>query len=221
MPERGAIPRLHLIATSEVVGRPGFARRAAELLSLGGSRLALHLRAPEWTGRALFDLAAPLGVVARGSGSLLVVNDRVDVALASRAGGVQLGHGAMPVDAVRRFASALRIGASVHAADEASRAAAAGADFLLAGTLWPTPSHPGAPGSGTEWLTEIVGPGVPVVGIGGVTPERAVLLRGLGLHGAAVVRAVWDDPDPPRALVRMLDALVGADEGGVPEPMER
>lgn len=136
---------------------------------------------------------------------MLVVNDRVDVALAAGADGVQLGARSLSVEDGRSLAGAsLRIGASVHAADEA-RAVGAGADWLLAGTLWPTPSHPGRAGAGVALLREVAALGMPVVAIGGVSAERAAEARRAGAAGVAALRGLWDAADPARAVERYLD----------------
>jgi thiazole tautomerase (transcriptional regulator TenI) len=138
---------------------------------------------------------------------MLIINERVDVALAAGADGVQLGSHALPVEVVRRLADRLTIGRSVHETLEAKRAADAGADFLLAGTIWPSATHPGRPGTGPGWLADLAASGVPVIGIGGVDAARARELREAGAYGAAVVRAVWDQAEPEAALRALLDAV--------------
>ena len=96
------LPRLHLVTNDEILRRGDFPPRAEELLEAGGARLALHLRGPSAGGAALYHLAERLAVVAARTGGLLLVNDRVDVALAVNAGGVQLGgRGLDPEDARR------------------------------------------------------------------------------------------------------------------------
>jgi len=162
--------------------------------------------------RRLHALATGLIPICSASGAVLLINDRVDVAWAVGAQGVQLGAQSMPVAAVRKLTAHLLIGASVHSAPEAATAAAEGADFLVAGTLWPTPSHPGRPGSGTDWLRALTDSGTPLIGIGGVTPERAHELRSRGIHGAAVVRAIWSSPDPAGSLHEFMTALYGEED---------
>jgi thiamine-phosphate diphosphorylase len=210
-PESGAaaLPRLHLVTDDRVVERSGFAALSERLLDAGGTRLALHLRARLPAGR-LHPLAARLAERARAAGALLLVNERVDVALAAGAHGAQLGGGAMrPGDARRVLRPGAVIGASVHSAAEAASAAVQGADFLLAGTLYASGSHPGAPGRGTVWLREVVAAagGAAVIGIGGVTGARVGEVLGAGAHGVAVIRAVWDAADPLEALGGLLVRL--------------
>jgi len=201
------IPLLHAVTDDAVVARAGFLERAGEVLAAGGAHLALHLRAPGASGRAMHHLAARLAELASRTGSLLLVNDRVDVALAAGAHGVQLGRRSLsPADAWRIVGGKMLIGASVHDADEAREAAEGGADFLLAGAVYPTVTHPERPGGGIR-LTESVSVfGLPVVAIGGVTPERAGELRRVGAAGMAAIRGVWDAPSPAGAVQRYLGA---------------
>ncbi|CAN5849317.1 thiamine phosphate synthase [soil metagenome] len=205
------LPRLHLVATREIVESPGFLDQARVLLLEGGSRLALHLRASDLPGRRVHELAVRLQALSSEAGSVLFVNDRVDIALACGARGVQLGGRSLPVSIVRGMAGDLIIGASVHDPAHATVAAANGADFLVAGTLWPSGSHPGRPGQGNDWLRELAVLGIPVIGIGGVSRARAGRLRREGVYGAAVVSGVWNASAPidaVRGLLKVLDEEV-------------
>ena len=201
-PER--IPLLHAVTDDAVVARAGFAERAEEVLAAGGPRVALHLRAHAASGRTLYDLAARLAVRAGETGSLLLVNDRVDVALAVGAHGAQLGRRSLSVADARSLVGGTLIGASVHDAEQGREAA--GADFLVAGAVYPTATHPGRPGTGLRLIESLAALGPPVVAIGGVTPERAGELRSAGAMGMAAIRGVWDAPSPAGAVQRYIDA---------------
>jgi len=201
------IPLLHAVTDDAVVARAGFVERAGEVLAAGGARVALHLRAPAASGRALHGLAVRLAALADGTGSLLLVNDRVDVALAAGAHGVQLTRRSLSVaDARTLVGRGMLIGASVHDRDEAREAVAAGADFLLAGAVYPTATHPGRPGAGLRLIEALVALGLPVVAIGGVTPEWAGELRQAGAAGMAAIRGIWDAPSPADAVQRYIEA---------------
>ena len=201
------IPLLHAVTDDAVVARAGFLERAREVLAAGGTNVALHLRAPAASGRVLHDLAFRLMELAAETGSLLVVNDRVDVALAAAAHGIQLGRRSLSVaDAWRIVGGKMAIGASVHDEDEAREAAEAGADFLLAGAVYPTATHPGRPGTGVRLIESVAHLGIPVIAIGGVTPERAGELRRAGAAGMAAIRGVWDAPSPADAVQRYIEA---------------
>ncbi len=211
------IPRLHLVTDDGVLERPEFPAQAAVLLDhlarrRGGADedpgVALHLRGPRSSGARLFHLATLLLPRAREAGVLLLVNDRVDVALAAGADGVQLGTRSLTPDAVRRILPPVSlVGASVHGLEEVRALGASLPDFLLVGAIYPTRSHPGDAPGGVGRLREVavVAAGVPLVAIGGVTPERVAELRGAGAHGVAVLGAVWMHPDPLAGLRRFLD----------------
>lgn len=217
---------LHAVTTDEIVGAADFLDRARGVMGALGPRGALHLRAPRAGGRRLHDLAAALLPGARATGCVLVVNDRLDVALAAGADGVQLTSRSLSAGDARAAAArsgaahppgagdgypSFLIGASVHALDEARAAAAAGVDWVVAGHLFPTPSHAGAPGRGLAFLREVAGAvPCPVIGIGGVLPRHLPLLRAAGAHGAAVIRGVWDAENAERAASDYLSAYDGS-----------
>jgi thiamine monophosphate synthase len=174
------LPRLHLVTDDRVLAARGFREELRALLAAHGPRLALHLRGHATPGGRLFALAAGAVELAErvaqrtGHLPLILVNDRVDVALAAGAGGVHLGRRSLPVAAVRRLLPAdARVGCSVHGASD-------------------------------------VGPPAPVLGIGGVTPERVAAVRAAGGWGVAVLGGVWRAADPVAAAARYLDALEGA-----------
>lgn len=209
------LPRLHLVTDADILRRPAFPEIAAAVCAEGGYHVALHLRghggaSPRITARTLHELATRLGPIAKASGTLLVVNDRVDVALAAGVRAVQLGGGSLSPSDMRSLRGTLQIGRSVHSVAEA--VAAADADWLLAGTLFPSASHPGRAGAGTELVTRISeAVGAPILGIGGVTPDRVAEVLGAGAHGVAVRGGVWDEieapADAPAALHRYLSTV--------------
>jgi thiamine-phosphate diphosphorylase len=202
------IPILHAVTTDDIVADPAFVARAAALMRAGAARVAVHVRAREPSAARLYAVAAELAEVQAACGAWVVVNDRVDVARAAGARGAQLtGRSMLLADARRAAAGALRLGASVHSADEARRAGAAGADWVVAGHVFRTPSHPGAPGRGLDFVRELVAAaGVPVVAIGGVTPTDVPALRAAGVHGVAAIRGVWGAADVERAVTAYLSS---------------
>lgn len=200
----GLIPPLHVATDDEVVGRPGFLDDARLVLEMGGPDLVFHLRAPRASGRVLYELARRMRPLAANEDACLVVNDRADVALAA-ADGVQVGaRGLLAADARRSMGADRLLGVSVHSLDEARDALAGEPDFLLAGTIWDSASHPGRPGAGVGLIRGIAALGVPVIAIGGVTPARVAEARDAGAAGFAVLRGVWDAPDPVEAVRNYL-----------------
>lgn len=140
----------------------------------------------------------------------VIVNDRVDVALAVGADGVHLGQRSLPVAAVRPLVGPdMLIGASVHSLAEAREAASGGADYLTFGHVYPTRSHPGEPARGTAQLAQIVEAVEPVqvIAIGGVTPERVPEILRTGASGVAVMRAILESGDVERSTSDFVRAL--------------
>lgn len=210
------IPLLHAITDDEILSRPDFAATAAALMDEGGERIAVHVRGPATDGGALYRIAHALAGAAFGSGALLVVNDRVDVALTAGAGAVQLGRRSLPPrDASRILGAEVLLGVSTHSDAEVAEAVAEGAHWVFAGTIYATPSHAEWEPRGPQAVTgaRSVSGGVPVLAIGGVTPERVAELAAAGAHGIAAIRGIWDAPDPRSAAGRYLEGLAGAARG--------
>ena len=151
----------------------------------------------------LYALASRLRPAAGRAGAALLVNDRLDVALAAGCDGVQLGGHSMRAGDARRLLGPDRlIGASVHSREEA--AATGGADFLLVGTIYPSETHPGRAPAGPGILRGLP---LPAIAIGGMLPGRVPEVLAAGAVGVAVVRGVWGAPDPLEALGEFLSAL--------------
>ena len=211
------IPRFHLVTDDGVLARPEFPGQAASLLDHlarrrgagdGGPGVALHLRGPRSSGARLFHLASLLLPRTREAGVLLLVNDRVDVALAAGADGVQLGTRSLTPGGARPILPpGSLVGASVHGPEEVRALGAPPPDFLLVGAIYATPSHPGEAPGGVERLREVAAAaaGVPLVAIGGITPARVAELREAGAYGVAVLGAVWRHPDPLAGLRGFLE----------------
>jgi thiamine-phosphate diphosphorylase len=140
---------------------------------------------------------------------MVLVNDRLDVALALPVDGVQLRETSLAVSDARRLLGADRwIGASVHGAERAVQAEDEGADFLVVGTLFATATHPGRAGQGPGVLAEVLAScELPLVVIGGVTPERAGEARRAGAYGVAALGGVWRAADPAAAVREYLQAI--------------
>jgi len=198
---RRALPRLHAITDERIARRADLAEALAALSNLP---LAAHARGHLLSGREHYELAVRLSA---RSAVRLFVNDRLDIALAAGAEGVQLSRsGLLPMDA-RRLAPDWWIGCSVHSPDEARTARDWGADYLLVGPVYHTTTHPTASPLGLEALGAIVQLGLPVIAIGGVTPERARELAAAGAYGVAAIRAIWDAADPQAAARSLLEAV--------------
>lgn len=205
------LPGLHVLVTDDVASEPQFERRALDMQERCGADLALHLRLRRTPVRRLLALAESLEEGAVEAGGWLVVNRRLDVALAVGADAVQLGRGALPIAAVRDVAGdSLRVGASVHDLPTADRRRLEGADYLVAGSVYETESHPRTPPAGLELIERLSPMEVPIVAIGGITIERVAEVREAGAAAVAVIRAVWNAPRPEAAAASLCDALANA-----------
>ncbi len=204
------VPRLHLVTDDEVLAGADFATRAAEALEVGGGAVALHLRGRSTPGAPLLALARRLAGHARRQGGWLLVNDRVDVAAIAGAHGVHLGECSLPVEVARGLLEpGAVVGVSRHDARGVASACAAGATYAFIGAVFATPSHPGRAPGGAALVRSAVeaARGVPIVGIGGITPADVRAVRAAGAHGVAVVRGVWRAPCTGAAVEAYLEAL--------------
>ncbi|WP_025691950.1 thiamine phosphate synthase [Paenibacillus zanthoxyli] len=159
----------------------------------------IHLREKTRTAEELFkavEKMRSLGIPLEQ----IVVNDRLDVALASGAGGVQLAGHSLRAAAARKLSQSLRIGRSVHSPDEAAAAAGEGADYCLFGHVYASASKPGLPGRGLDRLVETVHAcPVPVIAIGGIEPGNAGQVISRGAAGIAVLSGICSASDPVEA----------------------
>lgn len=145
--------------------------------------------------------------------ALLVVNDRVDVALAVGADAVQRTSTSLPVKDIRALVDKrLRIGASVHSLPEALEAEINGADWLVFGPVYETSSkRPYGPPQGLDALARVArAVSIPVIAIGGITPERVRDVRRAGARGVAAISAILAADSPAGATRRFLDALAAS-----------
>ena len=210
---QASLPRLHVVTDDAVLADHGFLETAEAVMEAAGAGMALHVRGPRTTGAELFRVASALRAPARRHGTLLLVNDRVDVAMAASADGAHLGERSLPVDSARDLlGDLLWVGASVHAPDTLASVADAGADFALVGTVFVSASHPGRPGIGPEGLSEILAaaPGIPALGIGGIGVGDVTGVLETGAHGVAILSGIWGRRDPAIAALDYLAALDGA-----------
>jgi thiamine-phosphate pyrophosphorylase len=142
------------------------------------------------------------------------INDRADVAQASRAAGLHVGADDLSPERLRALLPGARIGISVGSPDEAARAAGSGADYWSTGPVYRTANKPDAgPALGARGFAEVAAlapGGIPVIGIGGITAERVPELCAAGAAGIAVIGAVLHAPDPAAATRRLRDALDAA-----------
>lgn len=184
---------------------------AVPLALQGGARI-IQLRDKHAPTRQLVQVGQALRAMTRSYDALLIVNDRLDVALAIDADGVHLGQDDLPVPLARRIAGTrLLIGVSAETVEEALQAEQEGADYLGVGPMFPTATKPdaGTP-VGPERLRAIKqAVRIPVFGIGGITSQNAPAVLEAGADGICVISAVFASESPAEAT-RQLVALCRA-----------
>ncbi len=204
-------PRLCLVTDrTQTRGRP-LVTVVRECLAAGLP--AVQVREKDLGTGELANLCRQLREPTRDRGALLIVNDRVDVALAVGADGVQRTHASLTIGEIRSIADKrLWIGASVHSDDEARAAEAEGADWAVFGPIFDTPSKRqyGAPQGLRALERAAASVKIPVIAIGGITPERVEEALSAGAFGVAAISAILSVDSPAEATRRFLDALARA-----------
>lgn len=214
-----SVPELHaeriarLAGLYAIVGGADLVERARAVID-GGARV-VQVRWKEGSAGAVLDGARRVVELARGR-ALVLVNDRVDLALLSGADGVHLGDDDLPVPEARRLLGADRlIGRTCRTFDEAKRAIAGGADHVGFGPMFATRSKEvGVPPRTLGALREVAsGLCAPVVAIAGITLENVGAIAAAGATCAAVIGDLFDHGDP-RERARLLAAAFDAGSAG-------
>ena len=201
-------PCLALITDRRVCGGMERLEWAVEAAVAGGVQL-VQLREKDLPAGALLGLAERLRRLTEGE-ALLFVNGRVDVALACGADGAHLGEEALSVAEAQTLMAErpLLIGRSVHDLPGALAAAEAGADLLQVGPIYTTASHPGVALATIELLSGVTGTvALPVLGVGGITAQRAPEVLDAGATGVAVIRAILAASSPYRAAQQLKETI--------------
>jgi thiamine-phosphate pyrophosphorylase len=185
------------------------------LLSVLGQALkagtfSIQLRERDLCAKDLLALAQAIQRLGLPSDRHLLINDRLDIALSLEGAGVHLRSNSLPVALARRLLGPRRLlGASVHSVAEAVQAEASGADYVVLGPIYDTPSKaPFGPPLGLTTLEEAAqAVQVPILAIGGVTAARVRDTRRAGAFGVAVIAAVLAADDVEAATAALLDAI--------------
>lgn len=186
--------------------------------AIEGGVTAVQIREKEASTRRFVDRARTIRSITAEAGVRLIVNDRIDVALAVDADGVHVGQNDMPAAAARSLIGVDRIlGVTASNAEQAREAARAGADYVGCSAVFTTPTKfdTGAP-LGLRGLEGLVSAtSLPVVAIGGINPGNVRAVMGTGVVGVAVVSAIVAAEDP-RAAARQLREIVRRSRSGEP-----
>jgi thiamine-phosphate pyrophosphorylase len=209
LPDRPELPQpcLMLVTDRRRCGARTMEGIVAE--AIAGGVNVIQLREPDLSALELWEMARTLVIITRARGALLLVNDRIDVALAVAADGVQLSGHSLPPEIARQVAgSRLLLGRSVHSEAEVVVAEREGADFVVLGTIFMTGSHPDRSGAGPELVRAARSNArLPIIGIGGITVGNARSVMEAGADGVAVISAILDAPNPREAAAELLAAV--------------
>jgi len=179
--------------------------------ALDGGATVIQLRKKSMPMLEQYRLALALRTLTRAHEALLIINDHADLAVAADADGVHLGQDDLPPAAVRALPGfdGRLIGRSTHSLAQAQLAVREGADYVAVGPVYPTPTKEGRPAVGTGLVARVAGViDRPFVAVGGIDLGNAPAVIDAGAPAVAVVRAVYDAPDPAEATRRLHEAML-------------
>jgi thiamine-phosphate pyrophosphorylase len=200
------LPRLHAVTDAAVLAREDLPVRAAALAALG-SAVAIHVRDRSALAGVLVERTARIQRLAAPPGAAVFASARGDIAAALATQGLHLGQADLEPGEVRRALGERWhgwLGVSVHSIEEARAARDGGADYLMAGNIYPTATHPGRPARGLGFVEEVAELGLPVIAIGGLTAGRAGAAKQAGAWGVAAISALWHADDAYASAVALV-----------------
>lgn len=183
---------------------------AVEQAVIGGCTM-VQLREKEILSLDFYVLASEMKKITDRYGIPLIINDRIDIAMAVGAAGIHIGQKDIPADIARKvIGKDMLLGVSAVSAAEAVNAAKAGADYLGVGAMFPTRTKPDAGFVSMEELGRIrKAVDIPIVVIGGISKENAMLFQPMGIDGLAVVSAVIAQPDIKKSAADLKSLFFG------------
>ena len=192
--------RIYFITDSTPYTEKEFLERVQSALK-GGVSL-IQLREKERTTREYIDLAQKVHALAKQYNVPLIIDDRIDVALAAHTAGVHLGQSDMPVKTAREIlGDDIIIGATAKTVEQALEAFEQGADYLGVGAIYPTTTKVKTVLTSTQMLDKICkAVPIPVNAIGGLNKDNIDVLKGIGISGICAVSAIMKAPDPENAV---------------------
>jgi thiamine-phosphate pyrophosphorylase len=205
--QRRTVGRLHVIVDTLELAKA----------ALAGGAPVVQVRLKSGSDRRRFDLTRGIVDLCSGTGTMCLVNDRLDLALATGADGVHLGADDLPVAPARRLApDGFVIGVSALGTTTPEVLAAIAeadqyVDYVGVGPVYPTSSKPDIPQPmGEAVLAEIAGRcDIPLIAISGITEQRVPAVLATGVQGIAVIGAVSQAPEPAKAVARLKEMLDG------------
>ena len=198
------------LVTDRMLMRTKTLGEAVEQAVIGGCTM-VQLREKEISSLDFYVLALEMKKITDRYGIPLIINDRIDIAMAVDAAGVHIGQKDIPADIARKvIGKDMLLGVSVGSAVEAIDAVKAGADYLGVGAMFPTGTKPDAGFVSMEELGRIrKAVDIPIVVIGGISKENAMLFQPMGIDGLAVVSAVIAQPDIKKSAADLKSLFFG------------
>ena len=175
--------------------------------AIQGGTTVVQLREKDASTKDFYNLALKVKEITSKYDVPLIINDRIDIALAVRSEGVHLGQDDMPADIARKIIGEDKIlGVSASTVEEAKKAEIDGADYIGSGAVFPTSTKDDADSVPIELLKEIVGSiDIPTVAIGGISLDNANQLKGTGIAGFSVVSAIMSADNPREASQKLKE----------------
>lgn len=198
---------LYFITDSTGFGEEEFLFRVEDALC--GGVTILQLREKDKTTREYIDIAKKVHLLTKKYNVPLIIDDRIDVAMAVNAEGVHLGQSDMPVDVARQIlGNDIIIGATAKTVEQATEAYKNGADYLGVGAIYPTTTKVKTVLTSTEMLDKICrAVPIPVNAIGGLNKDNIDVLRGIDIAGICVVSAIMNAESPKKAAEELGGVL--------------
>lgn len=175
--------------------------------AIKGGTNVVQIREKTASTKDFYNLALKAKEITEKYNVPLIVNDRIDIALAVKSDGVHIGQDDMPAKVAREIiGEEMILGVSASTVEEAIKAESDGADYIGSGAVFPTATKDDADSVSKEELKEIVNStSIPVVAIGGITIENAESLKDTGIDGFSVVTAIMNADDPKKASERLKE----------------
>ncbi len=198
--------KLYFITDSSSYSEEEFLYRVESALS-GGVTL-LQLREKEKTTREYIAIAEKVHKLTKKYDVPLIIDDRVDVALAMGAEGVHVGQSDMPVSIARKLMGEKIVGATAKTISQAKEAVLGGADYLGVGAIYPTTTKVKTVLTSTDTLKQICAAvSVPVNAIGGLNKDNIDILKGIPIDGICVVSAIMKSENPRKAAIELIEKV--------------
>ena len=203
------IGRFHVLTDTDL--QNCFSHVELAELAIAGGADTIQFRQKSGETIQMIRIAEQIQALCKRAGVSFIINDRVDVAIASHADGVHVGQGDFPIPLARKLlGEGAIIGGSAGNEEEARKCFLEGADYIGFGPVYPTSSKEDAgPASGLDVLKQVVEKiPVPIIAIGGINRDNTLLVREIGAYGIAVISAVCCEKDPEeatRCLLRLLE----------------